>query len=247
MPPDPGPDTGATGPPPTVATRWQIQFWAFQVLELGVAFLLITQSVHVTNAVVLVVTGVLVALLAVTANAPLGVVRICSQRLHMVLVVSVAVIGAAAMLVPAFRPDVQGILVMALAVVAIVALATRTTVSSGSAKPSRRSRRTGARGPVIDATATVVDPSAGAQADDVEPPSPADTPDTVLRRAGRTTGAAAAVGKRAVDEHRPQVEEQVKRSLRGAGRLARRLGGPKAQPNDPPNDPTDGPPIGSVG
>ena len=240
MPPHPGPDTDATGPLPTGATRWQIQFWAFQVLELGVAFLLVTQSVHVTNAVVLVVTGVLVALLAVTAEAPLGVVRICSQRLHMALVVSVVIIGAAAMLVPALRPDVQGILVMALAVVAIIALATRTTVSSGSARPSRRSRRTGARGPVIDATATVVDPSAGAEATDGDPSPPADTPDTVLRRAGRTTGAAAAAGKRAVDEHRPQVEDQVKRSRRGAGRVARRLGGPKAQTDDPSDDPSDG-------
>ena len=43
----------------------------------------------------------------------------------------------------------------------------------------------------------------------------------------------AAAGKRAVDEHRPQVEDQVKRTLRGAGRLAGRFAGPKSPP-DPP-------------
>ncbi len=244
MPPDAGRDTGEPGPPLSVATRWHIQFWAFQVLELGVAFLLITQSVHVTNAVVLVVTGVLVALLAVTAEAPLGVVRICSQRLHIVLVVSVAIAAGAAMLLPALRPDVQGVLVMVLAIVAIVALATRTTVTSGTGSSARWGRRRAGRGPVIDATATVVDPAASSK--DVPGADPSDRSDsdtdtdsdsdTVLRRAGRTTGAAAAAGKRTVDEHRPQVEDQVKRTLRGAGRLAGRLAGSKT----PPSEPSDG-------
>ena len=209
-------------------SRWRIQFWAFQVLELGVAFLLITQSVHVGRGGLLVAGGVAFGLLALTADGPLSVVAVCGQRLHVLLAAGTALLLGALAFVPALRPDLEGMLVIAGAVIAVVFLATRTVTASG-----RRARRAGrnGRGPVIDATATVVPPDGadagahvGADQDDL---------DSALRRAGRTTGAAAAAGKRAVDERRPQVEHQVKRGLRGAGRLAGRLTGPKPPPSDP--------------
>jgi len=236
MPPDAG--TGGATPrgPVDAAPRWRIPFWAFQVLELGVAFLLVTQSVHVGHGGLLVGAGAVLAVLALTADGPLGITRRCGQRLHVSVVAGVAIGFGALAFVPALRPDVEGLLVIIGAVVALVFLATRTTVTPRSAG-RRRSRRTGA--PVIDATATVVPattPDAGptpTPSGAAPPPAPesADVPDTALRKAGRTTGAAAAAGKRAVDEHRPQVEEQVKRSLRGAGRLAGRLAAPKPPPD----------------
>jgi hypothetical protein len=225
VPPDVGADDRPTGDPPG---RWRIQFWALQVLELGVAFLLVTQSVHVGRGGILVAGGAVLGLLGITADGPLGVFRVCGQRLHVVLVAGAALALGALALVPALRPDVEGLLVIGGAVIAVVFLATRTVTSPG--RRGRRWRRTG-RGSVIDATATVVPPSGS-----TAPPGPgaaADDADSALRRAGRTTGAAAAAGKRAVDEHRPQVEDQVKRTLRGAGRLAGKLAGPK-----PPSGPT---------
>ncbi len=211
--------------------RWRIPFWAFQVLEFGVAFLLVTQSVHVGRGGLLIAFGIVLGLLALTADGPLGVVRVCGQRLHVLLAAGAALTLGALAFVPALRPDVEGLLVIVGAVVAVVFLATRTVTSRG--RRSRSARRAG-RGPVIDATATVVPPP-GPTTPATGPTGPPDDEDaeSALRRAGRTTGAAAAAGRRAVDEHRPQVEDQVKRTLRGAGRLAGRLTGPK-----PPRGPS---------
>jgi hypothetical protein len=230
MPPDVGADEGRPAVPIDGPARWRIPFWAFQVLELGVAFLLVTQSIHVGRGGLLVGAGVVLALLALSADGPLGVVRLCGQRLHLVLVVSVAITMGALALVPALRPDAEGLLVIGGAVVALVFLATRTTVARGS---RGRGRRTTRGGPVIDTTATVV--TTGDPVPDMDAPGP-DQPDSALRRAGRTTGVAAAAGKRAVDGHRPQVEDSVKRTLRGAGRLAGKLTGPKEPPAGPAAD-----------
>jgi len=210
--------------PPGGPTGWRIQFWALQVLELGVAFLLVTQSVHVGRGGLLVAGGVVFGLLALTADGPLGVFRVVGQRLHVLVVAGTAIAFGAMAALPALRPDLEGLLVVGGAVVALVFLASRTMTDP--ARRGRRSTRT-TRGPVIDTTATVVTPDGGQ-------PAPTDDADSALRRAGRTTGAAAAAGRKAVDEHRPQVEDQVKRTLRGAGRLAGRLAGPKVPPPDPP-------------
>lgn len=222
------PDAGAGAPGDAGHAGWRIPFWALQVLELGVAFLLVTQSIHVGRGGILVVGGIVIGLLAVVADGPLGVVRIVGQRLHVLLVAGTALVLGALAAVPRFRPDVEGLLVVGAAVVAIVFLATRTMTDPS--RRGRRSRRAG-RGPVIDATATVVPPAPGAAA---PVPDPAEDPDSALRRAGRSTGAAAAAGRKAVEEHRPAVEDQVKRTLRGAGRLAGRLAAPKSPPTDPP-------------
>ena len=224
MPSDIGADTARPGPAPRTV-GWRIPFWALQVLELGVAFLLVTQSVHVGHGGMLIVAGAVLAVLALTADGPLGIYRFCGQRLHVVLVVGVAVAMVVAACIPSIRPGLEGLLVIAFAVVALVVLAARTTVTGGR---GRRKGRTGRRGhEVIDATATVVTPGQETAA----PGTPA--ADSAIRKAGRTTGAAAAAGKRVVDEHRPVVEDQVKKGLRGAGRLAGRLAGPKSPPDDP--------------
>jgi len=227
VPSDVGADDAPRDRAPDAAGRWQLPFWALQVLELGVAFLLVTQSVHVSRGGLLVGGGVALAVLAVTADGPLGVVRVCGRRLHRVLVMALAVVLAAGCAVAALRPDAEGLLVIGAAVVALLVLAARTTVTGG-----RGRRRKGAprRDEVIDATATVTQPPDRQAADQSDPAA-----ETALRKAGRTTGAAAAAGKRAVDGHRPQVEDGVKRTIRGAGRLAGKLAGPK-----PPAESADG-------
>ena len=232
MPPDVRADADVVDPRGTTPSRWRIHFWALQVVELGVAFLLVTQSVHVGNGGLLIGFAVVVGLLALTAAGPIGVFRICSQRLHVVLLVAVCFAVVALAFIPALRPDIQGLLVVGGAVIALVFLVTRTNIAGGTGG-RRRSRGAGARGPVIDTTATVVTPEDHHAQDPREPRGTDPDSDSALRRAGRTTGAAAAAGKRAVDEHRPQVEHQVKRGLRGAGRLAGKLTGPKSPPADP--------------
>ena len=87
MPPGAAPGADESVPGPDGSTRWEIPFWALQVAEIGVALLLVTQSVHVGHGGLLIATGAALAALAVTADGPLGIDRICSQRLHYVLVV----------------------------------------------------------------------------------------------------------------------------------------------------------------
>ncbi len=204
--------------------RWRIPFWALQVLEFGAAFLLVTQSVHVVHGGILVGAGAVLAGLALTADGPLGIYRVCSRRLHRVIVVAFAGVLAVGCLLPALRPDVEGLLLIGFTVVALVVLALRTTVSGGR-RGRRRRRSADGRGEVIDATATV------ASSPGTPTPPPPSATDSAARRAGRTAAAAGAAGRRAVDDHRPQVEEQVKRSIRGAGRLAGRLTAPKPPPD----------------
>lgn len=222
MPSDAGGGATLPGHSPGANERWQLPFWALQVLEYGVAFLLVTQSVHVGHGGLLIAGGTVLFVLAVTADGPLGIFRVCGQRLHRVLVLTVAVVLAACCAFAALRPDVEGLLVIGAAIVALLVLASRTTVTGG-----RGRRRKGAPRPaeVIDATATVTPPPDAPVVEQTD-----QTGGSAARKAGRTTGAAAAAGKRAVDEHRPQVEDGVKRTIRGAGRLAGKLAGPKAPP-----------------
>ena len=144
VPSDVGADDAPQGRAPDAAGRWQLPFWALQVLELGVAFLLVTQSVHVSRGGLLVGGGVALFVLAVTADGPLGVVRVCGRRLHRILVMALAVVLAAGCAVAALRPDVEGLLVIGAAVVALLVLASRTTVTGGRGR-RRKARRGGAR------------------------------------------------------------------------------------------------------
>ena len=195
--------------------RWRIPFWALQVLELGAAFLLVTQSVHVGHGGILVGAGAVLAGLALTADGPLGIYRAVQPTAAPSSSSSPSPASwPSAASLPALRPDVEGLLLIGFTVVALVVLALRTTVSGGR-RGRRRRRSADGRGEVIDATATVASSPATPT-----PPPPSAT-DSAARRAGRTAAAAGAAGRRAVDDHRPQVEEQVKRSIRGAGQAGR--------------------------
>jgi hypothetical protein len=225
--------------------RW-VPFWVLQVTELVMAVALAYLSVRVSNGGVLVVGAGAFAVLALTARGPLGILRICGPRLHMTLAIGFSVVLALAPVVPAFRPDIQGIIVLEFVAVGVIRLATLTRVTAPVGAGAGRRART----MVIDASVVVAEGgSPGGErtvpatarpggdpgpAQDAPPPKPAPAPGAAARWLGRTTGAMAASGKRAVAQHRPEVEAQAKRTIRSAGRVAGRLSAP-SKPEPPPD------------
>lgn len=202
----------ATGRKRAPAAERPLPFWLLQLAEVLGAIVLVEVSIHVRGGGTLVAAAIGYALLAALSRGPLGLVRLCPQPLHVVLVVAVAALAGAAPLVPRFRPDIEGILVLEFATVGIIRMATltRTSEPAGSA----------ARARVIDARASVVD-----RAPSPPRPGPPTRPDgaTPARRAGRATGAAAATGRRLVETHGPTAKAHLKRSIRTAGRWAGRF------------------------
>lgn len=218
----------APASPPQVpwwqSRRW-MPFWVLQASELALAVVFADLSIHVAHGGILIGAAVVLFLIAVTADGPLGIFRIVSRKRHAHLAVVVAVVFAVVVWLPGVHADSEEKVVVVVASIGLIRVATltRTSASGGSSR-----RRSHGDGPVIEATAIVAAP-------DLQTP-PSNEPDvagSAIRKAGRTTGAAAAAGKRAVDEHRPVVEDQVKRGLRSAGRLAGRLSGPRTPPDQP--------------
>jgi hypothetical protein len=197
--------------------------WVLQVTELIIAFVFVDISVHVSGGGLLVAAAVPFAALAVTAEGPLGLVRVCPPRLHIALVVGVAALVAAAPLFPVLRPDIQGIIVLEFGAIGLIRVATLTRTAE---QPRVIRTKRGARA-VIDTTAAVVDPGDRVGGDDGCPPPPTGPNgpivDGTARRAGRAAGAASASGKRLVAKHRPAAEAHLKTSIRTAGRWAGRL------------------------
>jgi hypothetical protein len=201
-----------------------------QAAEVVVALVFVDISVHVSNGGVLIGGAGILILLAVTADGPLGILRLCGRRLHVSLMVAVGALLALAPVLPALRPDIEGIIVIEFGAVGLIRLATLTRTASG---PSANSDdRTGHVPGVIDATATERVPAP----ESPHSPTPGPQAGAAARWLGRATGSAAAGGRRMVADHRPEVEAQVKRTIRGAGRAAGRI---TAAPVDP-DKPADG-------
>lgn len=214
--------------------------WSLQAVELIVAFVFVDISIHVGNSGLLVAVAIALVALVATAQGPLGVFRVCPPRLHLILVVVTAAVAAAVPIIPALRPDVEGIIVLEFGAVGLIRVATLTR----SDEPRRLAvtrRRSGAA--VIDATATVAgSPSAGGGSSPAPAPTPpsatgatggstTDATGAAARWAGRTAAAAAATGRQVAARHRPEAEERIKRTIRNAGRLAGRL----TTPSEPDN------------
>ena len=225
--------------------RW-LPFWVLQVTELVIAVALAYFSVRVSNGGVLVVGAGVFALLALTARGPLGILRICGPRLHVTLTIVCSVVLALDPVVPAFRPDIQGIIVLEFVVVGVIRLATFTRVTAPVGPGAGAGRR--ARTMVIDASVVVAEAGSpgrerpipatstpgGAPVPPEEAPRSSPAPGAAARWLGRTTGTMAASGKRAVAQHRPEVEAHAKRTIRSAGRVAGRLTAP-SKPEPPPD------------
>jgi hypothetical protein len=222
----------ASSPTATASRRW-LPFWLLQVSELVVAFVFVDISIHVGNGGLLVGAGAALAALSITARGPLGILRICGQRLHVHAIAAVAVAVAVAPVFPAVRPDIEGIIIIEFGAIGLIRLATLTRISA-STPPGHQ--RVGSTDRVFDASATVVAParpaSTGSQQD-----SAGASPSTgaAARWIGRTTGAAAASGRRVAAHHRPEVEAQVKRTIRGAGRVVGRVKSSSSDPEGPPS------------
>jgi hypothetical protein len=240
-------DEGATHRPiPTPGRsgrrRW-VPFWALQVSEVVVALVFVDISIHVHSGRLLIVAAVVFLVLAATADGPLGIARVCSPRLHLVLVVVAAVLIGLAPIIPAVRPDIQGIIVVEFGVVGLMRLATLTTVADAGEGMRLRMHH---HSSVIDTTAKVSPfparsgpaetgggsgaGGAGGTAD----PSSSSAADDAARWAGRTAAAAAASGREAAAKYRPEAEAHVKRTIREAGKLAGRLASRWNPPEDRP-------------
>jgi hypothetical protein len=200
------------------------------VIELIVAFVFVDISVHIGNSGLLLAVAAALVVLAVTAQGPLGIFRVCPPRLHLILVVVVAAMAAVAPVIPALRPDIEGIIVLEFGAVGLIRVATLTDATRPDRAAAVRRRPDTA---VIDVTAT----AAGSSNGEPEPPRPSpagttggpasgDASGAAARWAGRTAAAAATSGRQVVARHRPEAEERVKRTLRSAGRLAGRFTSP---------------------
>jgi hypothetical protein len=204
-----------------------VPFWILQAAGYLVLVALADLSLHVDDGRVLVAAGVVYAALAVTADGPLGLVRLCGRRLHVTLVVGASVVVALAPVVPALRPDLEGILILEVIAIGMLRLATLTSTAPARARP------VAGPGSPVDTTA----PGAGAAG--TSPPAgdptatPPTTTDSAARMAGRAAGVASAAAARSAVQHRPAAEAQVKRALRGAGRMAGRVR-PAPSEGDPP-------------
>ncbi|MGD0391160.1 MAG: hypothetical protein ABSC41_00800 [Acidimicrobiales bacterium] len=229
--------------------RW-LPFWVIQATEIVVALVFADISVHVANGGLLVGGAIALIGLAVTAQGPLGLFRICGQRLHVVLAMALSAVIALAPFVPALRPDIEGIIVVEFGAVGLFRVATL-TMTGQEHRAIRRGASDGS--PVIDTTATVIGEGGGGggmgggvatgsgaatgsgTATGTNGGRPTASPTTsgaAARWAGRASGAAVASGKQVVTNYRPEAEIQVKRTIRGIGKLAGRVSSRLIPPDD---------------
>ncbi len=219
----------------------RLPFWGLQSAELAIALILVDVSVHISHAGLLVAAAAALGILALSARGPLGLLRVCSQRTHVVLCVPVAGLVLVAPILPALRPGTGGIVVVVVAMLALLRLATITRTDPRPRQQDHGGRMAGAGHrclghasrrqafppipPIPPIPVNTTDPPA------VPRPGPDVTSDPLRRRgaAGSTSdllarlaGEASATGKKAARQHRPAVEAE-----RQAGHpLARPGGGP---------------------
>ncbi len=112
-------------------------FWILQLAELLAAVALADLSLHVDRGGLLVAGTAVFALLAITAKGPLGLVRLVPRRLHVYAVCGVAVVFALAPIVPQFRPDASGIIIIEFGAVGLFRLATLTRTDLPVRAPER--------------------------------------------------------------------------------------------------------------
>jgi hypothetical protein len=104
-----------------------VPFWILQLAELLAAVALADLSLHVDRGGLLVAGTAVFALLAITANGPLGLVRVVPRRLHVYAVCVVSVVFALAPILPQIRPDASGIIIIEFGAVGLFRLATLTS------------------------------------------------------------------------------------------------------------------------
>jgi hypothetical protein len=224
--------------------RRVVPFWILQLAELLAAVALADLSLHVDRGGLLVAgTGVL-ALLAITAKGPLGLVRVVSRRIHVYAVCVVAVVLALSPILPQIRPDASGIIIIEFAAVGLFRLATLTNTvvtvraprgsaraaAQGGAQAGAQAGARAAASPPAAASAENPDPSTGAEVADRSATDGVSTTETAGRWIGRQASAAAQHASIAAEaaaltaeKHGPAARAQAGRAVRSAGRLTGRL------------------------
>jgi hypothetical protein len=237
-----GADPGAGGADTAVRRSQRVTpFWILQVAEILSVLALADLSLHVSRGGALSVAGGVFAALALTADGPLGVLRIFSRRLHVKLVVAAAGLVAVSPVVSAIRPDIEGIIILEVVAVGIIRLA---TLVNSDPPPARTKGVRGSRR-VVHATARVA-PSSSARtrpAASGTSGSPGrsflpteESVGTAARWAGRATGAAASAASRSTAKHGPNAKAQARRTIRTAGRLVGRARA-TSRPDAPTSEP----------
>jgi hypothetical protein len=195
-----------------------------QVAELAVAFVFVDVAVHLASQGLLLGAAAVLAVLALTARGPLGIVRLFPRRLHAATVVVVSVAIALSPILPVLRPDLVGILVAEFAAIGLIRLATLTRTADVATAPAA---------PREPETASPVSASAGDEAG--APPGRSDADLSAVEKSARTAAAAAVAGREVVERYRPAAEDQARRALRGAGRSVGRVLRRVSPPADPPS------------
>lgn len=233
-----GGDPGIGGTvPPGRHTQRIVPFWVLQATEILSVVGLADLSLHVSRGGVLAVAGGVFAALALAADGPLGILRICGRKLHVILVSAVAVIVAVSPVVSALRPDIEGIIILEVATIGIIRLATLVSTDPRPVSP----KGVGGSGTVINARARVAPPSAPERPGRTASPSTGrsrfpteEGVGSAARWAGRAAGAATSAAARSTAKHGPTAKAQVKRTIRSAGRL---VGKAASRPDGPPSKP----------
>lgn len=196
----------AAGGEKLARTRF-VPFWVLQAAALLALAALADLSLHVAHGTTLVGAGVLYASLALLANGPLGVLRLCSRKVHLWLVMAASALVAVSPVFPLLRPDIEGIIIIEVVAIGMFRLATLTSTND-------RGRRGSAPDRVAEATTVLRgNPTSGRQAGPAQEATPAVA--AAARWAGRAAGTASQVSA----QHRPAAEARLKRAIRKAGRL----------------------------
>lgn len=219
-----------------------VPFWILQLAELLAAVALADLSLHVDRGGLLVAGTGVFALLAITANGPLGLVRVVPRRLHVHAVCVVAVLLALAPILPPIRPGASGIIIIEFGAVGLFRLATMTSTvvtvraPRGSARAAVLSGNQPATPAVAPESATatgspaIAEPSTGAGAAPRPATEKAPTPESAGRWISRQAnaavqhaGIAAEAAALTAEKHAPAAKAQAGRAVRSAGRLTGRL------------------------
>ena len=169
-------------------------FWVMQATEIAVALVFAYLSVHVAHGGLLVISAVPLVVLAVTAQGPLGVFHLCSQRLHLLAGHGpVAPSSPWRRSSPSLRPDIQGIIVLEFGAVGLFRVATLTR--AGETRPAVRPGPRG-RSRVIDTTATVVEAGSSTPAPGSGPAPTADGTSVALHPVPPPDGRDGPAGRR---------------------------------------------------
>jgi hypothetical protein len=223
-----------------------VPFWILQLAELLAADL----SLHVDRGGLLVAGTAVFALLAITANGPLGLVRVVPRRLHVYAVCVVAVVFALAPILPQIRPDASGIIIIEFGAVGLFRLATLTstvvtvraprgaaraapaTNQPATGQPANRPPATGQPGVPTSAlgaasatgSTSAPDPSTGAGAAPRSATEKVSSTETAGRWIGRQASAAAQHAGIAAEAAALTAEKHAPAARAQAGRAVRSAG-----------------------